>query len=82
MSRILNIGGAIWLLGLGTNEGGQYPWAVVVIGLSFGIYTSYSWPVLSMCVGDAKLVTFGMTLCLVLESVFDLDVTYVHSFGF
>jgi len=43
----------------------MYPWAIVIIGLSFGVYTSYSWPVLSMCVGNSELITFGMTLCLV-----------------
>lgn len=77
IANILNIGGAIWLLCLGTNDGGEYPWAVVVIGLSFGIYTSYSWPVLSMTVGNPDLVTFGMTLCLVLESCFEFIIPLI-----
>ena len=76
-ANCLNIGGAIWLLCMGTNDGGQYPIAVVVIGLSFGIYTSYSWPILSMTVGNPDLVTFGMTLCLVLESVVEFIVPLI-----
>jgi hypothetical protein len=67
IANLLNVVGAIWLLSMGTNDGAQYPWAVVVVGISFGIYTSYSWPVLSMTV-PVELITFGMTLCLVLES--------------
>merc|ERR1712194_544878 len=35
--------------------------------MGFGIYTSYSWPVLSMTI-PMELITLGMTLCLVLES--------------
>lgn len=77
VANALNVVADIWLLCLGTNDGGQYAYPVALMGLSFGVYTSYSWPVLSMTVGHVELITFGMTLCLVLESCFEFIIPLI-----
>ena len=61
VSNILNVIAIVWLISLGTNDGAYYPYPVAIMGISFGVYTSYSWPVLSMCCGQVELITFGMT---------------------